>query len=632
MSGHAGIYYFDGRPVPPNVTVTLVDSLAPYGPDGGAEAAPAQGLLMAARRLQVTVEDRADTQPVELSTGGRLTWDGRLDNRIDLMAELGMPAAEHVADSALVGRAIERWGEERSWPRLIGDWSAVLWDPQSRSIVLANDFMGVRPLYFVVTDSYCAWSTALEGLVAITGRRTDQDDVFFVCSVMRSRMPGRTPYRGIHTLMAGHRTRIDASGVRDEQYWHLPDTMLRFLDRRDYEVRLRELLRQAVARRLRSDRPVWMELSGGWDSSSIVCMAGRLAEEGAVSAPQLATVSYVLPDDPESDETRFIAAVEEQVGLQHEHVALHRGNTFTIPNPVHFRTVSSQALASYERMRAAGARALLSGRMGDGVFGNFPIEHASIIAALKQPRLPALLRELRAWSLDAHETAWSLLGHALGELAPARYIERRDAANVLASLSHWAKGRRLKPEEVFSVPSAAMEHFYAVQAIHTRWRLREHRDWRSSQFLAAVALYSLNLELSSPPEAPDVCKTYPLTDRDLIEYVASIPAAVLCEPRRPRALMRDAIGAILPRRIEARFSKGHAAPFGARLARECAGTLLASLDASHSVARGYVSRDGLRMHAERALAGLPHDSGFLLHTMHMERWLAALNAKASAAA
>jgi asparagine synthetase B (glutamine-hydrolysing) len=631
MSAHAGICYFDRRPIPPSVSATLVDSLAPYGPDGGADASPAPGVMMAARRLQVTVEDRADTQPVELANGGHLTWDGRLDNRLDLMAELGMPASVAIADATVVGRAIERWGEERTWPRLIGDWSAALWDPESRSIVLANDFMGVRPLYFLVADSYCAWSTALEGLVSITGRRTDLDDVFFMCSVMRSRMPGRTPYRGIHALMAGHRTRIDANGVRDGQYWHLPDTMLRYRDRRDYQVRLRELLRQAVARRIRSDRPVWMELSGGWDSSSIVCMAARLAEEGG-PVPQLATVSYVLPDDPESDETRFIASVEEQVGLPHEHVALHRGNTFVIPNPVHFRTASSQVLAAYERMRAAGARALLSGRMGDGVFGNFPVEHTSIVAALRGLQLPTLVRELRAWSLDAHETAWSLLGHALGELAPARYVERRDAASVLASLTHWAKGRRLKPEEVFSVPPAAMEHFYAVQAIHTRWRLREHRDWRSSQFLAAAALYSLNLELSSPPEAPDVCKTYPLTDRDLIEYVASIPATVLCEPRRPRALMRNAIGPILPRRIEARFSKGHAAPFGARLARESAGTLLASLDTSHSVARGYVSRDGLRMHAERALAGLPHDSGFLIHTLHMERWFAALDAKASAAA
>ena len=375
-----------------------------------------------------------------------------------------------------------------------------------------------------------------------------------------------------------------------------------------------------------------MELRGGWDSSSVVCMAARLAEEGAVETPQLATVSYVLPDEPESDETRFIAAVEEQVRLPHEHVALHRGSSFVVPNATYFRTAAESILVHYERMRANGTRVLVSGRMGDGVFGNFPVEHASIAAAARRLQLPTLVRELRAWSIGTHQTAWSLLGHVLSDLLPAGYVERRDAAIVIASLGEWAARERVRMEDVLCVPSWAVEHFFAVRALHTRWCLRERRAWRSDHFLASLALYSLNLELSSPPEMPDVCRTYPLADRDLVEYVAAIPATVLCEPRRPRALMRDALGPILPRRIEARFSKGHAAPFGARLAREGAAELLARLDTSQVGAREYVSPDALRMHIERSLAGQPHDSGLVLRVLMMERWLTSRLATVSAAA
>jgi asparagine synthase (glutamine-hydrolysing) len=373
MSAHAGIRYFDGRPVRPDTIATLAATLEPYGPDGGTNASPAPGLALFSRRLCVTAEDRADVQPVALSNGAWLTWDGRLDNRADLMMELGMRPTPDVIDARIAARAVDSWGEDDTWRHLVGDWSAAVCDPASGAVTLAVDFMGVRPLYYVITESYCAWSTALEGLVALTGRREDLNDVFFLCSMMRCRMPGHTPYRGIEAVVSGHRVRIDSSGVTNiRQYWHLPASTIRYHDVRDYQVHLRTVFREAVRRRLRTSGPAWMELSGGWDSSAIVCMAARLAEEGASVAPALMTASYVSPADPESDETRFIAAVEEQVNLPFVHVELDHASTPIVPNPIHFCTAPPEALALYERIRASGARVLMSGRFGDGVFGNFP--------------------------------------------------------------------------------------------------------------------------------------------------------------------------------------------------------------------------------------------------------------------
>jgi asparagine synthase (glutamine-hydrolysing) len=633
MSAQAGIFYFDGRTVRPDQIAAISTALDAYGPDAGADANPAPGLLMLHRSLHVTPEDRHDRQPVDVVGASLLTWDGRLDNRTDLMMALGVRPTPDVADALVVARAITQWGDEATWTRLVGDWSAALWQPTTRTITLASDYMGIRPLYYVATDTFCAWSTALEGLLALTGRRTEPNDRFFICSVMRSRIPGETPYRDIHLVISGHRVRIDSTGAVDRrQYWHLPDTCLRHRDPRDYQVHVRAVFRQAVARRLRTTHPLWMELSGGWDSSAIVCMAARLGEEGAMATPALATVSHVTPGDPESDETRFIEAVETWTGLPSLHVTLDRTCAPIVPNPVYFRTIAPPRLEQYARMRAAGVRTLLSGRFGDTVFANFPLDLTEAIAALRSRRLLDALRSLRAWSIGTHETAWSLLRNVWADLGSPARAERRDLAEALVAFT---QGRTVSSSELSTalcVPAAYVDLFVSTRAVHTRWRLGERREWRSRHFLEGLALYSLNCELSSPPDATGWRQSYPLADRDLVEYVASIPASVLCEPGRPRALMRDALGPMLPDRIRRRFSKGHATPVRARVALQHAPALLAGLDSLQVVERGYVDAQALRGQLEDATAGRPRDVGLLLRVIAIERWLSALMAERMAAA
>jgi hypothetical protein len=251
---------------------------------------------------------------------------------------------------------------------------------------------------------------------------------------------------------------------------------------------------------------------------------------------------------------------------------------------------------------------------------------------LRSHRSIEALRSLRAWSIGTHETAWSLLGNAWADLGSPAEIERRDLAEALVAFT---QGRTVSSSELSAalcVPAAYVDLFVDVRAMHTRWRLREQRDWRSRHFLEGLALYSLNRELSSPPDAPAWRQSYPLADRDLIEYVASIPAGVLCEPGRPRALMRDALGPMLPDRIRRRFSKGHATPVRARVALQHAPTLLAGLASLQVVERGYVDVQALRGQLEDATAGRPRDVGLLLRVIAIERWISALMAERVAAA
>src|SRR5207248_7316850 len=123
--------------------------------------------------------------------------------------------------------------------------------------------------------------------------------------------PEITPYDGVYAVPPGVCVSIAASGrVMRRRFWTLEAGEIRYPAPRAYEEQLLALWREAVRARLRSAGTVWAELSGGLDSSSVVCMADRLVKSGAVPAQALRLVSHVTLQSPEGDERRFIAEVE----------------------------------------------------------------------------------------------------------------------------------------------------------------------------------------------------------------------------------------------------------------------------------------------------------------------------------
>src|SRR5205823_100822 len=149
-------------------------------------------------------------------------------------------------------------------------------------------------------------------------------------------------------------------------FWrHEPD-VVRCVDRREYEERLRALWVDAVASRLRAHGTVWAELSGGLDSSSVVCMADRLIKGGRVAARAIQPISHATLQSHEGDERRFIAEVESRVGVASVIVGVEDHQDVVDPDwdwitPFAARGVG---LATAQRIRERGGRLLLSGRVG----------------------------------------------------------------------------------------------------------------------------------------------------------------------------------------------------------------------------------------------------------------------------
>src|SRR5438876_6165187 len=146
MSAQFGKCNFDGRPVHPEDLDEVRPVLAPYGPDSeGCICKDNFAILY--RAFHTTKESRKEQQPRILKSAAILTWDGRLDNREELISTAANGLSQESTDLEIVAAAYERW-ESQSFAKLIGDWAISIWNSKDRSLILAKDFVGTRHLFY----------------------------------------------------------------------------------------------------------------------------------------------------------------------------------------------------------------------------------------------------------------------------------------------------------------------------------------------------------------------------------------------------------------------------------------------------------------------------------------------------
>ncbi len=161
MSLQFGRWNFDGKPVDRDHLEKVKPVLAPYGPDDAGSYSKGN-ISILYHAFHTTKESHRETQPHVTSSGAILTWDGRLDNRADLIRQLGDVVTIGSTDVEIVAAACERWSD--CFAMLIGDWALSIWDPHTRSLILAKDPIGTRHLYYSFDDNQVTWFHALRGV------------------------------------------------------------------------------------------------------------------------------------------------------------------------------------------------------------------------------------------------------------------------------------------------------------------------------------------------------------------------------------------------------------------------------------------------------------------------------------
>ncbi len=440
MCGIAGIVALRGHPLPPDTAAAvelMLTLVRERGPDASG-LSRSEHAVLGHRRLRVIDLSATADQPL-LSASGQevVTYNGEIYNHHALRRQLER-LGHHFrtrSDTDVLLHGYQEWGQDLV-RRLSGMFAFALLDHRRRRLLLARDRVGKKPLYYALDPATAApqrfvFGSNVKCIVAGLGGVPEIDERALYDYLGLFSVPEeRCIYRGVAKLPPAHFALLDLvqGSLHLQRYWEPPlqpkigwdaDT----LDRVETE------LRQAVQRRLESDVPLAVFLSGGIDSSLVTALAAR-------ERPGITTISARFAQ-ASHDEGKYARAVATQYGTDHREVQIGESSLDVVPELVwqYGEPFSdSSAIAQYEIARAARelATVVLTGDGGDELFGGYRRytlaapqiwlrqhlpEDAFVAGARAWDGLPA---SVRAATQTRFDRAADPVRGALGSLHPAR--------------------------------------------------------------------------------------------------------------------------------------------------------------------------------------------------------------------
>jgi asparagine synthase (glutamine-hydrolysing) len=544
MSVQFGAWNFEGQQPASEYIAKVNAVLAPYGPDGN-ETYSSGGVKILYRAFHTTKESRRETQPHISPRGAIITWDGRLDNRAELISQLRDPVSVRSTDVQIVGAAFERWGDT-CFAKLVGDWALSIWNPNNRSLILAKDPIGARHLYYSIDRNQVVWSTVLDPLVLFASKTLEICEEY-IAGWLATMFPAAhlTPYVGIHAVSPSSAVVLGPGKHSVSKSWDFdPVKQIHYRSDAEYEEHFRAVFATAIERRLRSDQPVLAELSGGMDSSSIVCMADIVMARGAAETPRLDTISWYDDSNPALDERPYFTKVEEKRGHSGCHIDLggqpesdsqesftsDSGSDHFAATPIVIHRNSEHFKQYAAHLRAQDNRVVLSGVGGDDVTGGgaaTPIPELQNLLA--RVRFFTLSHRLHAWAHKLRKPRLSLLWDAARGFFPL-ILQGMPKHICIAPWFPRAFVRR-NHAAIYGYPFR-MKFFGALPSFQTHVSaLNLTRRILSYYTLHPESLYELR---------------FPYLDRDFLEFMHAIPWEQLVRVGQRRSLMKRALVGIVP--------------------------------------------------------------------------------------
>ena len=542
MSILAGIYRPEGNAMEENELMRLSGATDRYASDG--TFVRANGPVgMVFQPFYTHERSGLECGPVAEEHGDMLTFDGRLDNHSELRQQLNIAAAD-TPDSIIVLKAFERWGEH-CFRRLIGDWSLALWSHSERSLYLARDHAGTRTLYFEQREGTLRWSTYLEPLVS-NGQHSLDDD-YVACYLACQPIRNLTPYQGITAVPPAHYLVFRGGEPKRLAHWNwMQRERLLYKNPNDYDEQFISLFRQSVERRTGDGTPILAELSGGVDSSSIVCMSDYLRRTNT-AAPNalLDTLSYYDDTEPNWNERPIFTAVEAKRGTSGIHIDTAAfGRVFEPASsgylqPGKDNNSSLQDDSLHSLLGERGFRVILSGMGGDELLGGVPAAHPELADHLVAGRFRTLLARGVEWSLPNRTPLLHLIVSTVNYCIDSYRHPALDRDRIPPWLpsSLTSRCQRLESNAIERTSTIGLRPS-AIENGQTWWHIME----------------TLPHLFQGRVHRPEY--RYPYLDRDLVEFLHRVPRHVLAQPGRRRAMMRRALRNIVPPEVLERRRKG----------------------------------------------------------------------------
>lgn len=550
MSGFGVIVHRSGT-IDPAEVARLESDLAYRGPDG-VTSVVREGCALVHAHLVTTPEARREDQPLRhIDRDWWLVTDARIDNRDELRGALGRRARHPLdTDADFIMAAYECWGRDLS-THLVGDFAFALWDGEARELLVVRDHLGIRPVHWMETpDGLVAASTLKAVRSQAEGRCSI--DTHHVAQFITDRRFSNTDtfWNGINRL--GPASQLQwrpGASPTTRSYWE-PEPRVDRINFGDAVDGIRDLFQQAMRSHLRATGTVGVQISGGYDSTTVLSSAVELAGVDGIVALSLAF------DEPEADESAYVRAAARHAGIEPVVIDALRVPFVGIGSDIQLSGAAFRAFDTHwydalaRSLTDRGGRVVLTGHGGDALLHGGTMAHvdlvrrARLIQASRQCPVPgdAIARARQtalalrsATSLGAERSALA------SRLGASRYLDKRRARSRAPEISVLSAHLRASVDRHLPVTSAGGAWGYS-----SGQRLR----WYREPFMAYVAEAWDHLAAVQHVEQRN-----PFYDIRLVEFGLGLSPAIIRPDGRYRGLHRTAFSEHLPPEVATRESK-----------------------------------------------------------------------------
>lgn len=641
MCGIAGIAYWRSMDSLNRVAERMAAKILHRGPDdGGSWTDVENGIAFGHRRLAIVDLSEHGHQPMT-SASGRfvIAYNGEVYNfpklRDALERESKAPAWRGHSDTEILLAGFEAWGVEETLKRATGMFAIALWDRQYRTLTLARDRIGEKPLYYGWDGDKLLFASELKALEAGADRPLEIDRDALDAMMRYAYIPApRSIFKNVWKLPAGHRVVFRSASDHDaapEAFWSL-DTpeqaklRLSLANESDDSLinRLHDQLKNVVAGQMLSDVPLGAFLSGGVDSSTVVALMQ------AQSSHPVRTFTIGFHEEA-FNEAPYAAAVAKHLGTEHTELYITAKQAADlIPSLPQiydepFADSSQIPTTLVSHLTRKHVTVALSGDGGDEMFSGYPRYDITSRLWNRIDGQPAVLRRLVACALRTPSPGgWD----AMLRLAPRNVRQQVNGrrlhrlAGLITSptigdlyprlMSQW------QPEDALVLgASSSIDAPLNVWDSSPSWQ-HAMRRWDLHQYLPDDLLVKVDRAAMSA----SLESRAPLLDHHIAELAFAMPDRVLQRDGVGKWVLRRVLDRYVPRELIERPKAGFSIPLGEWLRQPLRDWAEALLEPSRLRSQGYLDAAKVERTWHQHLSGNYDRSPYLWNVLMFQAWLA----------
>lgn len=556
MSAIFGILQFDGSEVAARSLRYLSDAMAHRRPDASdAVAIGSAGLGHLLTR--VNREDAFEAQPlIDRDAGLMLVADCRIDNRDALAAELkiGEAALDAMPDSQLILAAYRHWGEG-CLEHLLGDFAFALWDGGTRTLLLARDHMGQRPLFYYRSETVFIFASDRHAITRHPDVPTQHLDDVAVARLLTRDAAIRDESLMMHRVTGfggGCRLAVRADGSADARRYWSPRPDPRHLDKDEahYIAAYRQVLGEAVACRLaRLTVTPGLIFSGGYDSGGIAALAGGTPLPGGklIAASSVMRADY---DGPIQNARPWVERCARVMPWLDVRYVTREG--LTALTGLEARFVASAAPADhhhyirtalFDTLARAGVRVAMDGHGGDYTLN--PRGHLALAGHFRARAWRRLFSELRADRRVTGQAWWHSLRELLANIAP-------DAMRRLWRRLRGESGPAWRDWPIAELLARALTKAGQLDLRGARGSIGSGTMQRRIRIAQERASARIDAAYVVDAAQHGMVLTRPFHDKRVVELALAIPESLYVKQGRHRYLACEALKDLYPAEFQTR--------------------------------------------------------------------------------